>query len=833
MYSKLKVLFFFICLFIAQFVNADTDHNHQATNLKYVPNAGQWESNVVYKAQIGNGSLFLEKDAFTFSLVNGEDLHEAHELIHNDVQAGMNYTIHNHAYKVNLLNANPNVYLESMDELPTSLNYFLGSDNSKWGSDIHAATIVKYNAIFAGIDAFVYSQNGDLKYDFIVQPNANVNQIALNYEGLDAIGINEKGDLMLTTSLGEFSELKPYAYQLINGAEAKVKCNYILDGEQVRFEFPNGFDHTKELVIDPILVGATLSGSSAENYGHSAAFDDQGNIYTAARNFGIGYPTTLGAFQTTYGGNTDIVISKLDPTASTLIYATYLGGSDQDLPHSLFVNNGELYMLGSTESIDYPVSALAAQVNNGGQTDIVVTHFNQTGTALIGSTYMGGTLDDGSNSISYNYGDDFRGEIIVESNGDCAIACYSSSTNFPTTTGAYQTSLGGDQDAVVFKLSPDMSTILMSTFMGAAGDDVAYGLRALSNGDLYVTGSFASNAINLSSGYQVNHTGDDDAYVVRISADGSTIMNGTYLGTADKEQGFFLDLDPSGDVYIFGQTHGANLPITSGAYNISGSTQFLSKFDPSLSNLMISTLVGGTGGSTWTLGSVSGLMAPTAFMVDRCGYIYMSGFNTDQNLPLTAGAFHTSGSFYVSVLQPDAAGLHFSTYYGGSADHVDGGTSRFDPRGVVYQAVCSNSGFQTTAGAHSSTYPSADYDIGVFKINFELQTLQADFSTSFVGGNACAPATVNFTNLSTGIYHTWDFGDGSPLDTAFQPTHVYNNAGVYNVMLVTTDSTACSINDTIIKQITIGGIASTVTANSMQITSPVPCQNVPEGTLAL
>ncbi|MFT5802391.1 MAG: gliding motility-associated-like protein, partial [Nonlabens sp.] len=220
---------------------------------------------------------------------------------------------------------------------------------------------------------------------------------------------------------------------------------------------------------------------------------------------------------------------------------------------------------------------------------------------------------------------------------------------------------------------------------------------------------------------------------------------------------------------------------------------------PTLSTPLFSTVIGAGSDEEFV---------PIAFMVDDCKYIYFSGHEAEPGLPITAGAFQTYGGFYLGVLEPNASGLNFATYYGGSDDHVDGGTSRFDPNGIVYQGVCSDGGFNTTPGAFSSTYPPSPYfDIGVFKIDFQVNTLDAvtTVSPSTVG---CAPYTVTFTNASTGNSYNWNFDDGSPIDSSIAPTHTFVNPGIYDVMLIAFDSTSCMLADT--------------TYLTINVSSPVP-----------
>jgi len=198
-----------------------------------------------------------------------------------------------------------------------------------------------------------------------------------------------------------------------------------LNNNTLSFEIEN-YNKKHDLIIDPIVIASTYSGSTESIYGHTATYDDLGNIYSGGAGFSPGgLPVTLGAYQTTYGGSRDMCINKYDPTGSNLIYATYLGGSSSDYPHSLIDYNGKLYILGSSLSPNFPTTSTAHDSSHNGSYDITVTILNTTGSALIGSTFVGGSLDDGINSISSNYGDRYRGEIIVDNSGNCYVSSLS------------------------------------------------------------------------------------------------------------------------------------------------------------------------------------------------------------------------------------------------------------------------------------------------------------------------------------------------------------------------------------------------------------------------
>ena len=767
--------------------------------LKYVKNKGQWHSNVIYKSEFNRGAVFLEPSGFTFLINHKEDLKKRHALMHEQDVDPARKNIRAHAYKVNFIGASTFASLKGENKFSEYYNYFIGNDESKWAANVPLFEKVRYHQLYDGIDMLVHSSEERFKYDFIVKAGADPSAIVQEYSGVNELFI-ESGHLVMETSVGQLRELTPYSYQKIGNDLVEVACEFRLNNNRVTFFFPDGWDANYALIIDPVLVAATLSGTTGtENYGHSGTYDAAGNMYTGAICFGTGYPTGVGSVQQNYaGGWNDIVISKLSPNGSTLIYATYLGGNDDDYPHSLVVSdNDELFVLGSSHSTDYPTLTTAYSTTLNGSYDIVISKLNSSGNSLLGSTYIGGSFDDGINGFSSNYGDTYRGEIIVDGAGNPYVASVTSSSDFPMVGSPYQSSFGGLQDGVVFKMNTALSSITWSTFLGGSDYNCCYGVRLDGAGDAYVCGSTQDSFLP-NQGFMGTYQGNMDGYVVKLTGGSSTLSASTYWGTPDEDQTFFLDLDLDGDVYIYGHSKGGTSPVTPGVYANADAPQFIAKLDPSLSNNLYSTVIGNASTGYYDF-------IPIAFMVDKCEFVYWSGHRSQSMLPVTASAIQTMGGFYLGVLQPDGLGLEYATHYGGSGDHVDGGTSRFDPRGIVYQAVCTSFGFNTSPGAWSSTYPTGGggYDVGIFKIDFQTSQVNADAAAQ-PSASGCAPFTVGFVNLSQGVDYLWDFNDGTPIDTAFQPTHTFNSPGVYNVQLIAIDSSACNISDTAYLTITVG-----------------------------
>ncbi len=817
-------------------------------HLYFIENKGQWQDNITLMAEIKAGRLYVEQDKLTFLLMNATQLDELHHQRHHP-NSQIGFTgIDCHAFEINFVNA---LTKQIKGNCPSSAyrNYFVDNDPKKWASFVPMYREVLYQNLYKGIDMRLYTQDDNaIKYDFIVAPNADAGQLELEYRGADKVQLKADGSLHIVTSVGTLIDQKPYAYQYINGKETQVPCVYALTGNTLKFHFPKGYQTNAELVIDPTIVFSSFTGSFADNWGLTATFDGQRNLYAGGAVFGPGYPTTLGAFQISYSGGgsginfvTDIGISKFSASGNTLIYSTHIGGnSGSELPHSLIVDpaNNQLLIYGSTSSTNYPaMSASYDNSFNGGTSltisniefnngsDIIITRLNATGSSLVASTFLGGSGNDGlnlSDNLRYNYGDEARGEIFLDGSGNVFIASSTRSGNFPTTSGAFQPSYGGGtQDGVVVKLNPSLSTLLYSSFLGGSLADAAYSVKIDPSGVAYVCGGTVSTNFPTTPGvlHATYRGGIVDGYIAKINPTGTAILAATYLGTNTYDQSFFVDLDEDLNVYTVGQTTG-NYPVfPSGIYSDPNSGQYIHKLNNNLSATIYSTVFGnGNGGPN---------ISPSAFLVDICDRVYVSGWggqvnssvptSTTTGLPVTSGAFQisTDGSdFYFFVLKEDASDIEYATYFGGSggflttaAEHVDGGTSRFDKEGVIYQAVCAGCGgtsaFPTTPGVWSNTNQSSNCNLGAVKFAFEPPYVLAVASAApdYIG---CAPLTVNFQNSSYGATeYFWDFGTNGATSTETTPSYTYTDTGYYTVMLIAAKPGACNIADTTYLNITI------------------------------
>jgi len=810
--------------------------------VEYIPNAGQWKEDFRYKAVTGRGDVFLAANTFTY-LIGDEGnklkLDEArHSTAHRPVKLFF------HAWKVSFLNASPTPEIRESKSQKHYYNYFLGNEPKYWKGGVHPALALDYQQLYPGIDMHLSSENHNLKYEFMVAPGARPGQIQLQFEGAEKLSL-KNNNLIIKTSIGDVMEMAPVAYQFNNGEKISVPCRYRLKGNILSYDFPKGYDKEQLLVIDPTVVFSTFTGSVADNWGFTATYDNAGNLYAGGLVHSAGYPTTTGAFQLTYGGGvdvpglgdsthgnsyaSDIGITKFNATGTALIYSTYIGGADNETPHSMIVDGGgNLIIAGRTYSDNYPVTTGAFDNTKNGGADIVLTKLNATGTALVGSTYIGGSVDDGVNhnalegiggNLKHNYGDDARSEVLVDKLGNIYLTASTKSADFPVTSGAFQTTIGGQQDAVFMKLNPTLSNMLYATFLGGSNDDAGY-VMALDTAETHIYvggGTMSTNFPTAGSTLWPTYQGGfSDGWIAKFQNYGSHLPDRiTFIGTSNLDQVYGLQTDEENSVYAMGQSIGGLFPVTPGVYNNPNSSQFIIKLDSNLATNVYSTVFG-SGDPTHTN------ISPVAFLVDTCQNVYISGwggnlgFSTtypstvgfNNGMPISPGAFQstTDGSdFYFIVLSKNAASLLYATYYGRFStvpvygEHVDGGTSRFDKNGVIYQAICANCGgpgspaFPTTPGSWATSVGSFNCNLAALKINFELSPPIAAPSPDTQG---CAPLTVHFQNNTiNAVTYLWNFGDGIQ-DTAKTPSHTYTIPGTYHVQLVAYNPVTCRVTDT-------------------------------------
>ncbi len=817
---------------------------------EFVQNKGQWPADIQLMAKDGAAKIWMGSDRFLYQLTDYSALEKAH----HEQELLVNPSIPTAFVQQRFIGAQPKVQAQCLKVRKHTYNFFIGKDSTHWASGVGAFDEVLYQDYYAGIDMIWKNDQANYKYLFIVAPGADPTQISWAYSGAQTVQL-KKGAVHLKTSVGEIREEQPIAYQEINGKQTMVACAYeqISDGV---FGYTFGtYDPALPLIIDPVLVFATYNGAVSDNFGMTATYGYDASAYSAGIVYGNNFPLpSLASFDTNSNFNavagaygiTDVFITRFTADGSTMLWSSFLGGGDNlqgtETAHSLICDSlNNIYLFGATSSTDFPVTTGAVQPTHAGGTpnanfyfngvyfgtqgtDLFVSKMSATGQNLLASTYVGGNANDGVNyrslglpynnvaaydSLTTNYGDQFRGEIYIDQNGSVLVASCSRSVNFPT-QAPFQANKSVGQDAVIFRLSPTFNALQFSSFYGGNKDDAAYSVKTDTLGAIVFAGGTGSNNLSGTTGaYQSSYNGGKtDGFVVKLNASGTAIQKASYVGTPSYDQVFFVEVDRNNQIFLLGQAVGGGFVVNNAPYSNPGSSQFVLKLNNSLTVNLASTVIGN--------GTNQINISPAAFLVDICGNVYISGWGANilqsaplSGMPLSANAFQsttTGFDFYLMVLQNNFNGLLYGSYLGGAIaqEHVDGGTSRFDKNGVVYQSVCGGCGghsdFPTSQGVWSNTNNSSNCNNLVFKFDFQLIPT-AEFTSSNVQG--CEDLSVNFQNTSAQWdSYLWDFGNGDTTSVVFNPSVSYTAPGTYEVFLYVTDS-VCLITDTAQIQIVV------------------------------
>jgi len=590
--------------------------------LSFEANHGQTDARVKFLSRTGSYTLFLTGDEAVMAL-SGKKMNEAKMAgAAHSLRSGVAAAKAGGVLRMKLRNTNPAVKVTGMDALAGTSNYFIGNDPAKWRTNVPTYAKVKYEGIYSGIDLIYYGNQRQLEYDFIVGPGADPHRIAFDVRGAKRIRRDEHGDLVLKVGEGEIRWHKPLVYQEKDGVRQDIAARYaITDTGRVGFMLAK-YDASSPLYIDPLIYSTYLGGSGFD-FGLGIAVDRSGNAYvmgsTSSRNF-----PTMDPLQATYGGgDSDAFVTKINSKGSALVYSTYLGGSGNDtnpINAGLYWGGiavdsmGNAYVTGGTDSIDFPVTPDAFQTTCGGTcySNAFVTKINPKGSALVYSTYLGGSHFD----LGFGIAVDSAGNAYVT--GDA-------NAGFPTTPGAFQTTGSG---AFVTKINPKGSALVYSTYLGGSlGGSGGYGIAVDRSGNAYVVG--ATNSTDFPTMHPLQRTCDgcptyNDAFVAKFNATGSALVYSTYLGGSNSNIGSGIAVDRWGNAYVTGFTDSTDFPTMNPLQATFGGDQdiFVAEINPTGSALVYSTYLGG---SKSDIGS--------GIAVDSSGNAYVTGYTASPNFP--------------------------------------------------------------------------------------------------------------------------------------------------------------------------------------------------------
>lgn len=783
--------------------------------LSFEQNQGQVNSQVRFLSRTPGYTLFLTSDEAVLVLrekkswvksqksnIWSREVPAAHFSIGNPSLGRPSAMGHSRdILRLKLAGANPRATVAGLDELQGKSNYLIGNDPGKWRTNVPGYARVKYENVYPGVDLVYYGNppaGGQLECDFVIAPGADPAAIRLHVgaggvrpqagRGGSLMRIDPQGDLIIQIGGGEVRFHKPVVYQEHSTVDTSIAQNknrhwstgdrHYVDGQYIllplnpKSKIQNqtyavtfkiaAYDHSQPLVIDPVLSYSTYLGGSDVDYANGIAVDSAGNAYVTGMTDSLDFPA-VGPLQGAGGGTCtddlnysfvcfDAFVAKLNPTGTALVYSTFLGGSNDDRGSALALDSsGNAYVTGFTISSDFPTAKPFQSAFSGGNCgasgtlcyDAFVAKLNATGSALVYSTYLGGG------------GNDIASGISVDSLGAAYVTGATASTDFPVTASSLQTVYGGGvYNAFVTKFNPGGNTVAYSTYLGGSGEDHGAAIAVDSSGDAFATGYTNSTNFPTKSPLQAAPSGGTcgttpcfDAFVSKLSPDGSALVYSTYIGGTGGDYGYAIALDSADDAFITGLTTSTNFPVTPGAFQLSGGgtnyDAYVLKLNPAGSGLLYSTYFGGLGTEV-----------ANGIALDSSGNAYIAGYVYKQGMPLASPlqpAWVFEDDAFVAKLNSTGSALIFSTYLGGNGNDVAQGVA-VDSLGSVYIAGGTfSTDFPVTPGALMTTYGGGGYNAFIAKIsklNLPVATLSQTkvlFASQGVDTTS-PPTTVKLTN---------------------------------------------------------------------------------------
>lgn len=569
-----------------------------------------------------------------------------------------------------LVGANASAEVVGEEPMTSRSHYLTGNDPDRWISGVAHYAQVRYRQVYPGIDLVYHGTQRDLEYDFVVAPGADPGLLRMRYTGHRTLGLNERGDLLIRTDAGELVHRRPVVYQDVDGERRPVEGRFMLNANGMATDVAfavSEYDRTRPLVIDPVLSYSTFLAGDYFDHGRSIAVDGAGNVYVTGLTYSGDFPLA-GALQPTHhGGNADVFVSKLDASGSALVYSTYLGGSGFDQGNAIAVDG-----TGNAYVTGFTGSinfplSSAIQPAKAAVNDAFVAKLNPTGGALVYSTYLGGDGYDQGRAIA------------VDAAGSAFVTGDTKSTDFPRANAlqaTYGGANGGDSDgggvgggdAFVTRISASGSALTYSTYLGGTADERGLGIAVDAAGRAYVTGDTWSTDFPQAAAMQSANGGFADAFVSVLNPTGSALTWSTYFGGNGHDYGFGIAVDGARRVYVTGETRSSNFPLQNALQTTTDT--------PGRRDVFVSKFNAGGASLAWStyLGGLLGHDSGYGIAVDGAGNVFVTGQTASPDFPQVdtlqpaKGGVASTYDAFVAKLTANGSALAYSTFLGGGKD---------------------------------------------------------------------------------------------------------------------------------------------------------------------
>jgi hypothetical protein len=708
----------------------------QSAPLMFIENVGQFPDGARFQMRGGDRAIWLAEDAIWVTVLErrskGAREQEDREAISSAPVAGEGVNL-----KLSFPGSSPHPDLEPFNRLETHVSFFIGNDPAKWQADVPVWGGVRYKDLYPGVDLEITGTQGRLVPRLVAGPDADLSTVCLQVDGADKMALLPGGEgLRLTTAVGDFSLPLLRATDVAGTTLPRPT----LTGDQVTSPFAPASSDPHSTIRAPgssdLLYATYLGGSQHDgSEGEDIAVDSSGAAYVTGGTLSSDFPTTPGAFDTTYNGDCEAFVAKLAPAGTGLIYATFLGGSGYDWGWGIAVDrSGAAYVTGETYSSDFSTTPGAFDTSYNGGEDAFLTKLNASGTGLLYATFLAGS------------GYDWGWGLTVDSSGAAYVTGRTSSPDFPTTPGAFDATHDEEDgyDAFVAKVDATGTALAYATFLGGSDADMGPSIAVDSMGAAYVAGWTASSDFPTTPGaFDTTHNGTYDGFVAKLNAAGSGLAYATFLGGSSGGEGWGIDVDASGAAYVTGRTFSSDFPTTPGAFDTThnGSHDaFVAKLNEAGTALTYATFLGGGGDEQgWDL------------VVDLSGVAYVTGATYSGNFPTTPGAFDTTHDSdhdaFVVKLNATGTGLAYASFLGGSAHDLGYGIALDPSRAVYVTGYTGSSDFPTTPGSFDTSYNGND---DTYVVKMISGTSCASTIQSAGSGNWTDPATWDLNRAPNG-----------------------------------------------------------------------------------
>jgi endonuclease/exonuclease/phosphatase family metal-dependent hydrolase len=631
--------------------NLSLNPNFGKIPLYFISNEGQVDERALFYAKASRYTLWLTKEGLVFDSTRRtkKESTNSNRLSPEDINNHEDYKYDRDVSRLIFINANTKPDVVPLNDTEHKVNYFIGKDKSKWRTNIQTSRAVLYKELYPNIDLKVYGIEKQIEYDFVVRPGGQVSDIGFEYKDVEKTRIDKEGNLVVETEFGELEHAKPICYQMIEGKRVKVEAEFKKTDNNTYGFEVEEYNKNYELIIDPLVLVYSTYLGGSKNEGCGGIAVDSEGAVYVTGSTGSSNFPTRNPIQGRLAGPNDAFITKINASGTALVYSTYLGGSDEELLYGIAVDSEGAAYVTGETWSTDFPTQNPIQGSFGGDWDAFIIKINASGRRIVYSTYLGGSDGDGGEGIA------------VDSEGAAYVTGYTASYNFPTKNPIQGGHAGGWADPFITKVNTSGSAFIYSTYLGGSEWDQGLGITVGSEGAAYVTGYTLSVNFPTKNPIQSSFGGEYDAFITKVNASGSALLYSTYIGGSDRDESHGISVDSEGAVYITGYTRSVDFPTQNPIQGSNAGGEwdaFIIKINASGRALIYSTYLGGSAGEKGS-----------DIAVDSKGVAYVTGHTESTDFPTKnpiQGRLAGLNDVFISKINASGTALSYSTYLGGS-----------------------------------------------------------------------------------------------------------------------------------------------------------------------